>query len=460
MRGFVPTPAPIVDLMVEKLFGDRPPGQDAKVLDPGCGPGAFIEGVIRWCAEHRRPIPQIVGVDSDPRHVNAAAIRFAGIPEVRIIQGDFLTPSAERYDYILGNPPYVPITALDASEREAYRMAYRTARGRFDLYLLFFEQSLSLLKSSGRLVYITPEKFLYVQTAEPLRRLLTKFHVNEFHFLEESTFGDLVTYPLVTTVTAGDELGDTTVLPRDGRRTVARLGDLTSSWLPAIRGAAAGTHLLNLADICVRISCGIATGADSVYLVRNADLDPRLRRFAHPTVAGRELGPSKPLRPLHSLLLPYSGDGRLLPEEKLGELGRYLSDGTRRGRLESRTCVARKPWYAYHETPPLDEVLRPKILCKDIGETPFFIPDIDGQILPRHSVYYIVPLHPDCLHDLVTYLNSAPARQWLRDHCQRADRDFVRLQSHVLKRLPLPLSFARFRREEPQLRPEAEVQSA
>ncbi len=36
-------------------------------------------------------------------------------------------------------------------------------------------------------------------------------------------------------------------------------------------------------------------------------------------------------------------------------------------------------------------ILRPKILCKDIGEKPQFWVDRSGQIVPRHSVYYIVP---------------------------------------------------------------------
>lgn len=460
MKGFVPTPASTVELMVEKLFSDRSVTSDANVLDPGCGPGAFIDGVIQWCQRRGPTLPRIVGVDSDPRHVTAAACRFADVPHVRIAKADFLTPSDKRFDYIIGNPPYVPITSLNAQERAAYRRTYRTAKGRFDLYLLFFEQALDLLKPGGRLVFVTPEKFIYVETAEPLRRLLGKFHVNEFHFLSESTFGDLVTYPLVSTITASQEPGQTRVVHRDGSITVLHLGNRTGSWLPAIHGVDSASSVLTLSDICLRISCGIATGADSVYLVRDADLDTRLRKFARPTIAGRQIGPGKPLTSLHSLLVPYSEDGCLLPERKLGELGRYLSEEARRTRLEGRTCVTRKPWYAFHETPPLKEVLRPKVLCKDIGETPFFIADNDGAILPRHSVYYIVPANPLCLDDLVTYLNSAPARRWLRDHCQRAANGFLRLQSHVLKRLPLPPSFAQFQQTVPGPQPEVEAQSA
>lgn len=447
MKGFVPTPSSVVDLMVDKLLRDHPPTPNATLLDPGCGRGAFAEGVIRWCTRKKGPLPMIVGIDSDPQHVAASTDRFIGVEEVQIRQADFLRPSDERFDYIIGNPPYVPITALSTTEREAYRRGYATAKGRFDLYLLFFEQALNLLKPGGRLVFITPEKFLYVETARPLRNLLRRFHVDELHFLDEQTFEDLVTYPLVSTITASVPSSPTLVVHRDGRTTSIPVDQLdASSWLPAVFEVDNQASELTLADLCTRVSCGVATGADSVFVVRDADLDPQLRGFAHPTIAGRQIAPGKPIKSDHSMLLPYAKDGRLFPEQNLGQLGRYLSGQNRRARLLARTCVARKPWYAFHENPPMVDVLRPKLLCKDISATPFFVPDRAGNIIPRHSVYYVVPANPDCLDELAGYLNSAPAKQWLHNHCQRAANSFLRLQSHVLKRLPLPPSFAPFRR--------------
>jgi hypothetical protein len=98
----------------------------------------------------------------------------------------------------------------------------------------------------------------------------------------------------------------------------------------------------------------------------------------------------------------------------------------------------RKPWYAFHENPPLIDLLRPKILCKDIGPRPAFVLDPIGAIVPRHSVYYIVPGDSTDIMALLDYLNSETASGWLEKHCQRAANGFVRLQSSVLKRLPVP----------------------
>jgi adenine-specific DNA-methyltransferase len=341
----------------------------------------------------------------------------------------------------VGNPPYVPITELSETERSGYRSTYATAQGRFDLYLLFFEQALKLLKPRGRLVFITPEKYLYVDTARTLRRLLRQYHVEELHFLDEQTFADLVTYPLVSSIVAGSDRLETRVVGRHGGGGIVKFSGRDTSWLPVILGSPDESPTLRLTDVCIRISCGVATGADSVFVVKSDRLDSKLRQFAHPTIAGRELRPTTPPSGWHSLLVPYTDSGALISEEDLGALAPYLNEASRRQRLLRRTCVARKPWYAFHETPPMAEVLKPKLLCKDITASPFFIADHEGKIIPRHSVYYIVPREVGHLDNLVTYLNSQLAQDWLRANCQRAANDFLRVQSRILKRLPIPSEF-------------------
>jgi SAM-dependent methyltransferase len=442
MKGFVPTPPAVVDQMVSLLFDGRQPDASARVLDPGCGRGAFIDGVIRWSRAHGRQTPMITGIESDPCHASHTASRFADEPTIDIRQADFLRSGPEQYDYVIGNPPYVSIAALTPAERDEYRRGYETAVGRFDLYLLFFEQALSMLKPGGRLVFVTPEKFLYVNAARPLRRLLRDLDVEEIRFLDEDTFEGLVTYPLVTTLSMRDSTRATRVLHRDHRTSTVDFAGSDASWLPAILGHAPGHEGSVLGDICRRISCGVATGADAMYTLRDGDLDDGLRGFAYPTVAGRQLRRNSGLRTTHSMLLPYAPDGQLLDELALGALGTYLREPRRRERLLARSCTVRKPWYAFHETPPMTDLLRPKLLCKDITDAPFFVVDHAGSVIPRHSVYYIVPHDPAMLDELASYLNSATARRWLELNCQRAAKGFLRLQSQVLRHLPLPDSLA------------------
>ena len=445
MKGFVPTPERTVDLMVELLFSESPPGESSCVLDPGSGRGAFVDGVIRYCSRRGLPVPTIVAVESDPEHAAHLRARFGGNARVVIEEDDFLTGQPREADYVIGNPPYVSILGLSESEKASYRARYETATGRFDLYLLFFEKALAGLKPGGRLVFITPEKYLYVNTASPLRRILAEqFAVSELLFQPEDTFPDLVTYPLVSVVDAAPQADRIRVVNRDGdvRLVEANLGP--GSWLPTIRQVRATSGAPRLQDVAARISCGVATGADGVFTLPIDSLPADLRSFSYPTLAGREIVDLAPPRPRQAMLIPYRRDGSLLPESQLGSLGVYLREPARKERLLRRTCVRVKPWYAFHENPPLVDIFRPKLLCKDIGMEPRFVIDREGTIVPRHSTYYIVPHDPLILDELADFLNSASAARWFGDHCQRAAKGFLRVQSHVLKRLPLPPSLDGF----------------
>ncbi len=425
--------------MVDQLFRKAAPKPNSTILDPGCGTGAFVKGIIRWCAEQNLAVPRIIGVESDPRHISEARQNFEQYGTVEIRHQDFLTGEQASYDFIIGNPPYVPITKLTEEEKARYRALYGVAQGRFDLYLLFFEQALKNLKPDGRLVFITPEKFLYVETAASLRKLLARKQIEQIRLVDEETFGDLVTYPTITTVLGSAAGNPTMVVLRNGRAIELTLPSDGSSWQPAIQGRKRSTTEFVLKDACLRISCGVATGADSVFVHKTRSLNPELLAFSYPTIAGRQLAATNPtLRSQYSMLVPYSEEGELLDENDLGALKSYLSQPTTRERLVRRTCVRRKPWYAFHETPPFADILRPKILCKDITARAEFWIDKCGKLVPRHSVYYIVPKDPNDIEQLCEYLNSETARRWLKCHCQRAASGFLRLQSSILKQLPIP----------------------
>lgn len=158
MRGYVTTPSDVVDLMVASLFKVRAPSKDMRLLDPGCGDGEIIDGVIRWCRDRGHPLPEILGIELHPGRSEKARRRFAGIESIKILTCDFLLGDLGCFDFIVGNPPYVAITGLNEEEKARYREEFETAVGRFDLYVLFWEQALRLLKPDGRLVFITPEK--------------------------------------------------------------------------------------------------------------------------------------------------------------------------------------------------------------------------------------------------------------------------------------------------------------
>jgi adenine-specific DNA-methyltransferase len=438
-RGFVPTPDHAVDVMVKRLFADALPNSHTSVLDPGCGEGEFIEGIIRFCSDENLPIPRIVGIENNPSRAQLAAQRFKSIPAIRIYQRDFLLEFSERFTHVIGNPPYVSILQIPAAERARYRATFASARGRFDLYMLFVEQGLRLLEPNGRLVFVTPEKYLYTHSALGLRQILSNHYVESIELIPEDTFPGLITYPAITTVNVSPpERRPARVVRRNGEVTRIVFQESGESLLPRINGARKHDGL-TLGDICLRISAGVATGADEIFVLRRERISVGLEGYAYPTIAGRQLSVGVEPTPTDAMLIPYDDNGDLLSINDLGGFGRLLTE--QKANLLKRSCVARKPWHAFHDNVPFEDLLRPKLLCKDICKIPEFWIDRDGMIVPRHSVYYITPKDPEMIDMIAGYLASTEAKAWLQANCQHAANGFLRVQSAVLRQLPLPPTF-------------------
>jgi len=447
MRGFVPTQKSTVDQMVELLFKNNRPKPTDRVLDPGCGPGAFIEGILRWCEHNHAEVPQIVGIELDKQRAESARQKFLAIPQVEIITGDFLLDGFRGlFDFIICNPPYVSILDLKEDEKRRFRSRYKCAIGRFDLYMLFFERAISLGQKGATLVFITPEKYTYVQAGSEVRKLLASLDVTDIILLEEDAFPGRTTYPTVSKLRISVVGEHTRIQTRNGASFSVLLPKSGESWrhlfsndeVPEVAGS------LRLEDICLRISCGIATGADGVFVKDIEDLPEHLEEHAWPTISGRQLQPtSSKVKTSSVMLIPYSAESRLKCLEEIGKLGDYLKRPDIKSKLAMRSCTQRKPWHAFHDAPQMADLLRPKILCKDISDNPVFWMDKDGLVVPRHSVYYIVPKHPSQIYRIAEYLNSDPVKAWISGNAQRAANGFLRIQSSVLKRLPIPAELAR-----------------
>ena len=134
------------------------------------------------------------------------------------------------------------------------------------------EKALEVLKPGGRLVFITPEKYLYVISARNLRKLLAEYDVEEIELLREDVFRGVLAYPVITVVRKRASLTtivrfrDGTVmevkLPRDGSPWLARAQIHKFSGVSIVR-----EHVYKLKDIALRISSGVATGRDKVFVV-------------------------------------------------------------------------------------------------------------------------------------------------------------------------------------------------
>ena len=81
-----------------------------------------------------------------------------------------------KFDVIIGNPPYIRIQNLKEfypNEVEYYNKEYTSAKGKYDIYILFMEKSTDLIKENGKIGFIIPNKFIIANYGKNIRQLLS-----------------------------------------------------------------------------------------------------------------------------------------------------------------------------------------------------------------------------------------------------------------------------------------------
>lgn len=387
--GQVFTPPAVVDAM---LALRRNAG---RVLEPACGDGAFA-----------RRLPGCVAIEPDRRHSppGALAIDF------------FAYPRSEKFETIIGNPPYVRFQDIARSTRPLLPPGFD---GRSNLYLFFIAKCIDHLAPGGELIFITPREFLKSTSSLALNRWL----------FEQGTITDYV------------ELGDARLF-EDAVPNCAiwrfELGELSrrTRYLDASRGAS----------------------------VREALSDPRWEAREFVECAGHLLFTRGhyPLRFSDLFFVKVgavSGDDAVFASEEDGTLAFVCSETAATGRLRRMIYNTPHPtllphrerllarrirrfdetnWWQWGRGYHLSESPRIYVNCKTRNARPFFVHDnihYDGAVLA------VFPHDPRLdVHAACAALNEV---DW-------AELGFVcdgryLFSQRSLENAPLPEAFARFR---------------
>ncbi len=119
------------------------------LLEPSCGKGAFLNFVESGL---------FIEID---QHI---------APENATVQDFFDLPLLQKFDTIIGNPPYVRYRDIHPHTRK--KLNHNFFDQRSNLYLFFIEKCLRHLQPGGELIFITPRDFLKATSAIKLNEFL------------------------------------------------------------------------------------------------------------------------------------------------------------------------------------------------------------------------------------------------------------------------------------------------
>jgi type I restriction-modification system DNA methylase subunit/REP element-mobilizing transposase RayT len=96
------------------------------------------------------------------------------------------------FDVVIGNPPYVLCQPSNMGESTLnYYKNFEVASYKIDLFHLFFEKSVNIIKPKGMLGFITPNTYLSNKYTQKLRNfILNKTYINEIVNYNETVFID------------------------------------------------------------------------------------------------------------------------------------------------------------------------------------------------------------------------------------------------------------------------------
>lgn len=141
--GQVFTPECVVNAMLALRHNE------GRVLEPSCGDGAFS-----------KRIPDCIAIEIDRCHA----------PENSLDIDFFSYPESEKFDTVIGNPPYVRYQDIQPKTKSLIRSTLFDLRS--NLYLFFIEKAVRHLKKHGELIFITPRDFMKTTSSVQMNKWL------------------------------------------------------------------------------------------------------------------------------------------------------------------------------------------------------------------------------------------------------------------------------------------------
>jgi hypothetical protein len=271
---------------------------------------------------------------------------------------------AGGFDAVVGNPPYIRIQGFPADQVSYFVKNYHSATGNHDIYINFVERGFGILRKTGFLGMILPNKFFRTDYGIGLRKLLSAqtavYKVVDFgaeQVFEATTYTCLLFLckQAQADFAFSSSKANALSLKRVSfeRRPSASLNDdawnFTGKHASQLGGKirAAGVRLL---DLPAEMSRGSSSGDDEVFMV-DADLHGLERKVLRTPLFASDFGryhfaPEAKWR----IIFPYVGDGdnfRLLAASEFrqqfprafGHLQQH------EGRLRERKQF--KEWFGY-----------------------------------------------------------------------------------------------------------------
>lgn len=414
------TPTEVVEELLdwcdykEDLYGK-------KIMENSCGDGHILQEVVKRYIEdclknkfsnHRIKEGlnnDIYGIEYDLEQYNKCKnnlniiLRQYNIENVNwdnIINDDTLkSEDIQKFDFVVGNPPYIKYKSLSLEDRKYIRDNFETCKkGKFDYCYAFIEKSINSLAVDGKMSYLVPSSIFKTVFGNSLRRFMSPYIIEikdytqvkifdkalvkssiivlnkqrkqEVLNYKDMTLGIKIEIPIIN-------LEEKWVFSEKREKGQRRFGDY-------FKVSHVVATLLNKAYV---LSDGAYTEVNNGYVCGNHTIEKEVVRNTETPRTLRYNKHEKIIFPYtyneHGLVHFADGEFERLYPEAAAYLNEFRDD------LDNRQSDNSAKWYEYGRSQALSSINSPKLLISTVVTNEIDVYELEQKCIPYAGMYIV-----------------------------------------------------------------------
>ena len=421
------TPDDIVKDMLDYLgYSDNLYGKT--ILESSCGNGQFLKEIVKRYIEdsQKRGLSRTKiknGLGRDIFGIELDSVRYQECIDAlnfitdsfnlkrvnwKIKQADALRePYLHKFDFVVGNPPYISYWDLEVSEREYVEQNYTVCQfGAWDYSYAFLEDGINHLNATGKMACIIPNSIFKTKSGQRIRSLLRPNLTKVFDFTTTNVFGKVLTSPAIVVIDRATQTPQVTYqdLSKNKKIIVERTA-LNDEWLFACQAQAA--NLTYRFGDYFEVATGVATQCNKAYVLTDCVEDGEYllyegKRIEKSAVRRAASPKGKAGGAKEYIIFPYYySDNKLKRydektfQEKFPFAYEYLRSN--KEQLDKRDADKNVQWFEYGRSQALAHINQQKLLLSTVNNGKVRSYSLESDEVPYSGLFITMIDRPDSL---------------------------------------------------------------
>jgi len=368
---------------------------------------------------------------------------------------EILSGKNPGFNAVIGNPPYIGFHGFK-KEKEYFSGKYNSAKGKYDIYVLFIERVSKLINNKGVMSYICPTAFMKRKHGLHIRSYILKNLAIQciIDFEHKRIFKDALNYTGIfifsKLATSNNKIDYKQGF--DGESFSVNQNDLSDNlWIiknpeqeSIIKKIESNPHISKLIDFTGKISEGIVTGLNDIYLLSNQFIETNNieTEFLKKCLRGKNIRRYYLENLTEYVFYPYNSNNELINENDIKTRcpNYYRLLVNSKDRIHSRQYFnkSKKMWYELWNQRKIVNFESYKIIVPELADKNRFMLDSE-QLYYGDTVcgFYLKSGIEIDLHYILGLLNSKLVEYFHKKTSVPKTNNYFIYKTKFLKEIPI-----------------------